>query len=285
VLAGMKVGATQIKSNDYHSLYSPQRLELYERELQARRATGQPMRPGVQVVVPMAGRGERFAKAGFDLPKPFIDVAGRPMIERVMDNLAMPGARFTVIARRETLEHPASSTLERSGVTTVAIDTPTEGAACSVLLARRHLSADAPLLIANCDQIVDVDFERFVADCHDRDLDGSILVFRDIHRDPKWSFAEVDAAGRVLRVAEKQPISELATVGLYYFRRASDFFDAAIDMIANNERVNGEFYVCPSYNHAIANGLKIGVVEVPAEAMHGLGTPEDLERYLAGAAT
>ncbi len=284
VLAGMKAGATQIRSNDYHSLYSPQRVELFERELQARRTSDEQTRPDVQVVVPMAGRGERFARAGYDLPKPYIDVAGRPMIERVMENLSMPAARFIAIAQREALEHPMASTLARPGVTTVAIDSATEGAACTVLLARRHLSRDAPLLIANCDQIVDMNFERFVADCHDRDLDGSILVFRDADWNPKWSFAEVDDSGRVVRVAEKQPISDLATVGLYYFRRAGDFIDAAIDMIANNERVNGEFYVCPSYNYAITNGLSIGVFEVPTEAMHGLGTPEDLERYLAGAA-
>jgi dTDP-glucose pyrophosphorylase len=283
ILAGLKVGTAAISGTEYHSLYSPQRLELYERDLQARRRTDSQARPAVQVIIPMAGLGERFAKAGYDLPKPYIDVAGRPMIARVMDNLAMTGGRFVIIARRETLEHPAVGALTHRGSApiTVAIDGPTEGAACTVLQARARISPDAPLLIANCDQIVDMDCERFVEDCQQRGLDGSILVFRDLARDPKWSFAEVDSAGRVLRVAEKQPISDLATVGLYYFRRAGDFFDAAIDMIARNERVNGEFYVCPVYNHAIANGLKIGVYEIAADAMHGLGTPEDLHRYLA----
>jgi len=282
ILAGLSVGAAPIRASDYHSLYSPQRVELYERALQARPKAPDIAPTGVQVVIPMAGLGERFARAGYALPKPYIDVAGRPMIERVMDNLAMPGGRFIVIARRETLDHPAAAPLARRGAATVAIERATEGAACTVLLARGRLAPDAPLLIANCDQIVDMDCGRFVQDCHERGLDGSILVFRDADRDPKWSFAEVDGAGRVIRVAEKQPISDLATVGLYYFRRAGDFLDAAIDMIARNERVNGEFYVCPVYNHAIANGLKIGVHEIPAEAMHGLGTPEDLERYLAG---
>ncbi len=115
----------------------------------------------------------------------------------------------------------------------------------------------------------------------DRGLDGSILVFRDDDRDPKWSFAEVDAGGIVVRVAEKQPISDLATVGIYLFRRGRDFVAAAADMIANNDRVNGEFYTCPVYNYAIRAGARVGVWEIPQTAMHGLGTPDDLDAFIA----
>jgi dTDP-glucose pyrophosphorylase len=114
----------------------------------------------------------------------------------------------------------------------------------------------------------------------DRGLDGSILVFRDLDRDPKWSFARVGANGHVLEVAEKKPISDLATVGIYLFTRGKDFVASAIDMIAQNERINNEFYTCPVYNYMIASGAKIGVYEVTVDAMHGLGTPEDLTEYL-----
>src|SRR5207249_4230233 len=121
----------------------------------------------------------------------------------------------------------------------------------------------------------------FLDDCSARGLDGSILVFRDPARNPKWSFAEVNGEGLVARVAEKKPISDLATVGIYFFSRSSDFFDAALDMIARNDRVNNEFYTCPVYNYMIANGRRIGIFEVPGSAMHGLGTPADLEGYVA----
>jgi dTDP-glucose pyrophosphorylase len=120
-----------------------------------------------------------------------------------------------------------------------------------------------------------------VDDARARGLDGSILCFRDPHLDPKWSFAKVDGRGRVVEVQEKKPISDLATVGLYYFRRACDFADAALDMIVRNDRTNNEFYVCPVYNYAIANGLNVGVHQIPMEAMHGVGTPADLETYVA----
>lgn len=283
ILSGLKVGAYTIPAAAYHSLYSPQRLELYERELQARRTAATGSRRDVQIVIPMAGLGVRFAEAGYTAPKPFIDVAGKPMIAKVMENLHVTDASYLLIARAETLGHETAKATDFEAlgkVGQIVIDAVTEGAACTVLLARTRLDPDAPLLIANCDQIIDFDCALFIEDCRRRNLDGSILVFRDLDRDPKWSFAKTDAGGIVTEVREKQPISDLATVGLYYFRRAGDFVDAAIDMIARNERVNGEFYVCPVYNHAIANGLRIGTYEIAASAMHGIGTPGDLDRYL-----
>ncbi|MNE15375.1 hypothetical protein D3C80_1082820 [compost metagenome] len=160
------------------------------------------------------------------------------------------------------------------------MDRLTEGTACTILLARQAFDAPAPLLVANSDQYVEFDVDAFVKDCHDRGLDGSILVFRDPHKDPKWSFARIGSDNLVLEVAEKKPISDLATVGVYLFARGDEFVSAAIDMIANNDRVNGEFYTCPVYNYMIRNGARIGVYEVPASAMHGLGTPADLATYL-----
>ncbi len=160
------------------------------------------------------------------------------------------------------------------------IDFVTEGAACTVLTSRRHLNPDAPLLIANCDQIVDFAVEDFIRDAITRDLDGSILCFKDKDRDPKWSFARINQQGLVDEVKEKVAISDNATVGIYYFKRASDFINAATDMIARNERTNNEFYVCPVYNDLIREGARIGIYMIAPEAMHGIGTPADLNTYL-----
>ena len=282
VLRGLNVRHLDMREENYHSFYSPQRLDHYARLLEAETLSRAASR-GPLVVIPMAGQGSRFAKAGYAKPKPFIDVAGKPMIEQVMENLATPGASYLLLARPEHLEAEpeAAAALETSGdVTFLQVDKLTEGAACTVLLARRLIDGYRPILIANCDQIVDFDCAEFIADCEQRGLDGSILCFRDAALDPKWSFARVGPDGLVEEVQEKKPISDLATVGLYYFARGSDFVDAAIDMIARNERVNGEFYVCPVYNYAIRQKKRIGVYEIPADAMHGIGTPEDLEQYL-----
>jgi dTDP-glucose pyrophosphorylase len=287
VLEGRKIASHRIDTGAYHSFYSPQKVQEYERRVQNRalldHAHERSAAPAkINVVIPMAGLGSRFAKAGYTKPKPFIDIAGRTMIELVMANLRLEGARYILLARKEHLEaepETVARVAAQGNVEFVSIDSVTEGAACTVLQARRLIDNPTPLLIANCDQFVDFSCEAFVTDCWTRGLDGSILCFRDSKRDPKWSFAQVGPSGLVTQVAEKIAISDLATVGLYLFRRGSDFVDGAIDMIARNERCNNEFYTCPVYNHVIRSGRRIGVHEIRFEDMHGLGVPDDLMEY------
>jgi len=247
--------------------------------LRGGRTGGSPQR--VTVIVPAAGEGSRFSKAGWKRPKPFLDVAGKPMVERVLQNVKPAGSKSVILVRGEHARDQdaiVTGFAEESEV--VLVDQVTEGTLCTVLLARRFMEDGSPVLVANSDQLVEFSVDAFVQDCLDRDLDGSILVFRDVNRDPKWSFARLDANGLVAEVAEKKPISDLATVGIYLFRRARDLVNAAADMIAQNDRVNNEFYTCPVYNYMITSGARIGVYEVPPKAMHGLGVPSDLEAYL-----
>lgn len=237
----------------------------------------------INIVVPMAGMGSRFASAGYAKPKPFIDVNGKPMIQRVLENLAYPGARYILIARKEHLEAEAELVrqIEREfNAVFLALDQLTEGTACTVLHARKFINNDEPLLIANSDQLVDMHIGDFIDDCSRRQLDGSILTFVDERRDPKWSFARTDDQGLVVEVQEKKAISEYATVGIYLYRRGRDFVDAAVDMFIARDRVNQEYYTCPTYNYAIRAGLRIGLYNIDVQQMHGLGTPEDLNAYL-----
>lgn len=237
----------------------------------------------INIVIPMAGQGSRFAKAGYEKPKPFIDVDGKPMIVRVLENLALSDARYILIARKEHIEKEVElvKQIEKEfNAIFIPIDKLTEGTACTVLYARKYINNDEPLLIANSDQIVDMNIADFIDDCKDRKLDGSILAFVDHFKDPKWSFAKLDENNLVIEVKEKVVISEFATVGIYLYSKGKDFVDASIDMIIENDRVNNEFYTCPTYNYAIKNGLKIGIYNIEFEQMHGIGTPEDLNIYL-----
>jgi NDP-sugar pyrophosphorylase family protein len=238
----------------------------------------------INVVIPMAGEGSRFVKAGFTKPKPFIDVVGKTMIERVIENLYIPEAQYILIARKSHLEREPEvvKAIESNyPARFIPIEHLTEGTACTVLFARKYINNDIPLLIANSDQIIDVNINDFIVDCADRNLDGSILTFVDPELNPKWSFAKVDESELVIEVQEKKPISKFATVGIYFFSQGRFFVDAATDMIIQNDRVNNEFYTCPSYNYAIKNGAKIGIFNMNFEQMHGIGTPEDLEKYLS----
>jgi NDP-sugar pyrophosphorylase family protein len=236
----------------------------------------------VNVIIPAAGEGSRFAKKGWLKPKPFIDVEGRPMIERVIENVTPYSADVCILLRNDHLRAFPAITLglKQQGHKIMSVPSVTEGTAATILLARHTFNNDQPLIVANSDQLVDFDVNLFLSDCSKRNLDGSIVVFQETSMDPKWSYVKVDNDGFVLKVAEKKVISNLATVGIYLFSRGSDFANAALDMILANDRVNNEFYTCPVYNYLIRHGQRIGVYEVPSTAMSGLGTPEDLEDFL-----
>ncbi len=228
--------------------------------------------PKLNIVVPMAGSGKRFADAGYTTPKPLIPVHGKPMIQLAVDSLKIKG-NFIFLVRERDLETCAFLKYTVPGSVLVPVKELTEGAACTTLLAESHIDNDNPLLIVNSDQHVDYDATRFFYLA--KDLDASMLVFPA--DDKKWSYAEVKN-GLVTRVAEKEVISSNATVGVYYWRRGSDYVKYVKQMIGKDIRVNGEFYVCPVFNEAIADGKRVGVFTV--KQMLGMGTPEDLERNL-----
>ena len=238
----------------------------------------------LNIVVPMAGAGSRFAGCGFQDPKPLIPVQGVPMIQLVIKNLRPTTAhRFFFICQRA---HIAQYGLTRllpqwaPNCEVIGVDGLTEGAACTVLAAQRFIDNADPLMIANSDQWVNCAIDAYLADMVRGDFDGYIMTMSAT--DPKWSFVGLDANGRVERVVEKQVISKEATVGIYNFRQGRDFVASAHGMIAQNQRVNGEFYVAPVYNSLIAQGQRVGIYNVGEEAdgMHGLGTPADLALFL-----
>ena len=232
----------------------------------------------LNVLIPMAGAGSRFEKAGYTFPKPLIDVKGEPMIKVVTDNLNVE-ANFIYIVQKTHREKYNLDTLLNlisPNCKIVEVDGLTEGAACTTLLAKEIINNDQPLVMANSDQFIDWDSNEFLYKMNETGADGGIVTFRSTH--PKWSFAKIDDLGFVTEVAEKNPISDIATVGVYYWKRGSDYVKYAEQMIEKNKRVNNEFYVCPVFNEAIEGGSKIRIFEI--EKMWGLGTPEDLEVFL-----
>lgn len=232
----------------------------------------------LNVLIPMAGAGSRFEQAGYTFPKPLIDVKGKPMIQVVVDNLNIDANYIYVVqkAHREKYNLDTLLNLITPNCKIVETDGLTEGAACTALLAKEYIDNDSPLFFANSDQFVQWDSNEFLYKMNETQADGGIVTFKAIH--PKWSFAKVDDRGYVTEVAEKNPISDKATVGYYYWKNGSDFVKYAERMIELNKRVNNEFYVCPVFNEAIADSKIIRTFDV--KGMWGLGTPEDLKHYL-----
>ena len=160
----------------------------------------------------------------------------------------------------------------------IEVDGLTEGAACTVLLAKEYIDNDNQMILTNSDQFIEWDSTEFMYQMNEKGYDGGIICFEATH--PKWSFAKTDENGIITEVAEKKPISNQATAGIYYWKHGSDFVKSAEQMIAKNIRVNNEFYVCPTYNEMIQEGKVIYNYQISADKMWGLGTPEDLNYYL-----
>jgi NDP-sugar pyrophosphorylase family protein len=238
----------------------------------------------LNIVVPMAGRGSRFAEAGYKDPKPLIDVHGKHMIEVVINNLT-PSCehRFIFVCQEEHVKAYKLDTIFANACENfevVTINGITEGAAITVLKARGYFDNEQPLMIANSDQWVDVNINDYLQDMEQRKLDGSMLTMKA--DDSKWSYAKVDNSGFVSEVVEKVVISDEATVGIYNFAKGSDFCHFADYMVEQDIRSNGEFYVAPVYSYMADKGKKIGVFNIGEEAngMHGLGIPSDLNSFL-----
>jgi HAD superfamily hydrolase (TIGR01509 family) len=232
----------------------------------------------LNILIPMAGAGSRFQQAGYTFPKPLIEVNNKPMIQVVVENLNIDANYIYVVQKshREKYNLDTMLNLITPGCKIVEVDVLTEGAACTALLAKDFINNDNPLFFANSDQFVEWDSNEFMYKMQESNCDGGIVTFKATH--PKWSFARIDDNGFVTEVAEKNPISDNATVGFYYWKHGSDFVKYAEQMIEKNIRVNNEFYVCPVYNQAIEDSKKIRIFE--SGKMWGLGTPEDLKFYL-----
>ena len=232
----------------------------------------------MKIVVPMAGAGSRFETAGYTFPKPLIEVQGEPMIAKVVKNLNLQGQYIFLVQKTHYEKYNLQGllTLIAPNCKIVQIDGLTEGAACTVLKAKEYINNNEPLIIANSDQYIKWNSFETISSFNHKDADGGILSFTSVH--PKHSFAKVDSNGYVTEVAEKNPISNIATVGYYFWKNGSDFVKYAEQMIKNNIRVNNEFYVCPVFNEAIKDFKQLRIYNT--KAMWGLGTPEDLHYFL-----
>lgn len=238
----------------------------------------------IQVVIPMAGLGTRFAEAGYPAAKPLLPIHGEPMFKVVMANLLTEQvATVTVIAQAAWRIRPMIEDLNENlaqEVRLIEIDYITSGPADTVELSRPYLNSDWPVVTANSDQYVDAMLDDFYDEVLEDGVAGCIIAMED--SDPKWSYAAVSADGTVAEVREKKVISPFATVGIYGFESAALMFDAFDEMRHLHDTVNGEFYVAPAYNRIIERGRQVTLTNLGpvSSVMHGMGIPEDYERFL-----
>lgn len=237
----------------------------------------------MNILILMAGGSEKFEQAGYLYPKNLIEVAGKPVVEHIVETthiLNREGNRFVfAVNKEECVRYHTGAVIKLllPNAEVLKVSQQTAGAACTALLAIDFINNDEPLLIINGDIVGDFRFDDAVNEFVERDLDGGILVFSGIH--PRWSYVKCNEEGFVVETAEKRPISRHATVGIYYFRKGKDFVETAMEMIKKDAQVDGRFFVCPSYNEMILQQKKIGVFEIARESYYSLATPQGLATY------
>lgn len=225
----------------------------------------------MKLIMPMAGDGSRFAEAGYQKPKPLIDVNGLPMFVHSVNCIGIEFEEKIFITKKEhNLDELIWDWFPEAHV--IQVEERTEGTACTLMLAEEHWYDGSSIFVSNCDQHVE-----WNGDTSWMEFDGAIATFDCPDKHPKWSYAQTDENGWVTRVAEKDPISELATVGWYYWKDGRQFEKSVLEMIEADDRVNGEFYTCPTYNYLLKQGCGVRTFEV--NSMQGIGTPEDLELW------
>lgn len=234
----------------------------------------------MKIIIPMAGRGSRFAKLGYEKPKPLIPIStfgGIPMIQAVVNNMQLNGEHIFIVQKEHCEKYELDKFLKSicSNCKVIMIDGITEGAACTVLLAKEHINNDEPILIINSDQYIDWNRNEFIRKTS-MGNDGCIFAFNT--NNPNCSYVKLNSEGFVTEAVEKKQISDTGTVGIYYWNKGSEFVKYANQMIQKNIRTNNEFYICPVYQEAINDGKKITTFDVIRN--WSLGTPEDLSYFV-----
>jgi dTDP-glucose pyrophosphorylase len=231
----------------------------------------------------MAGKGSRFSNAGFRDPKPLIKINNKYMIEGVVENLRpKSNHKFIFICQQQHMDNYNLKDLLGNiapNSIVIPIDNYTEGAACTVLLARKYINNDDELMIANSDQWVDISIDDYLSSIRTNNYHGQIMTMTA--NDPKWSYVKLDGNKNVINVVEKKVVSNEATVGIYNFKKGKDFCFAADQMIHKKLRVNNEYYVAPCYNELLELEYRVGIYNIGSDSsgMYGLGTPEDLDTF------
>jgi choline kinase len=231
----------------------------------------------MNILIPLAGRGERFVNGGYQTPKPLIEINGKTLIECAVETLDLEGTYIFIVNQKHCDHYDLHSLLNRLSPNChiVITDTITEGPACSALLAKQFITQDE-LVIANCDQIMDWESQLFVNTA--RFYDGCVVTYTE--NTPKNSYARLGPKGLVTEIREKQVISNISLNGIHYWKDGLKFIQSARDMINADERYNNEFYIGPTYNYLINQGGRVGIHHIPNQQHHAVGVPEDLNRYL-----
>jgi len=234
----------------------------------------------MNIVIPMAGRGERFLKDGYTKPKPLIRFNEKTMIEYAIESIKLTGQYIFIVYKYsdENLNKELDKILRKYSDKIISIDYITEGPASSALLAKDYINNDDPLIITNCDQIMEWDSGDFYRFINQSNLDGLVVTYDS--NTPKNSYVRLNDWGLAEKFSEKEVISNNSLNGIHYWKKGKYFVESTIQMIEKDIRCNNEFYISLTYNEMIDNEMNVGVYHIDSNQHNAVGTPEDLEAYI-----
>lgn len=234
----------------------------------------------INIVIPMAGAGSRFKIAGYEVPKPFIEFNNKMMIEHVLSAFDKISAKFILVLQEKFLEEQKEQ-LEllklKHNVSFVTVPKLTMGAAITALAAHKEIDPQYDIIFADSDNIFKKeDIINFIQSARDNDFAGSLLTFNS--NKPCYSYVKTNKNGLLIETKEKEPISNHAITGVYYFKNLELFKDSVIDLVVENDLAKGEFYMSNVYNHLKKINSNIGIFDI--QHFDCVGTPEQLNEYI-----
>ena len=240
----------------------------------------------LNILIPLGTTSKFFEGTAYPYPKPLIEISGKPIIQRVIENLSqiMEEKRFIFILREEDcLHHHLDSTvrlLAGEDAVIIKIQRETKGAVCSALLAIDIIANENPLIIANGDQLFDVNLNEYLVRFKAEKADAGCLYFESVH--PRWSFVRVDEKDNIIETAEKNPISKKAIAGFFYFSHGRNFVEPAFRMIRKDAHVNGQFFIAPVLNELVLENKCLRAFSIPTESFHTFYSPQKIKEFELG---
>lgn len=235
----------------------------------------------LKIIIPLAGSSELFSNAGYFYPKPLIEVNGLPMIEMVLQNpLAMEVEKsfIFIIKEDDAKKFHLDNTLKilSPNCEIIKLSNDTKGGLCSVLMAIDKIANDDEILILNGDQIIDLSLNTIYHDWKSNNADAGLITFNSVH--PRWAYARL-VDGEVVQTAEKNPISNFAIAGAYYFKNSSEFFDSAFKSIKEGVHLDGMFYISPVVNQYVLRAKKVFAYKIDNKQYHLFYSPQILQEF------
>lgn len=235
----------------------------------------------MNIVIPMAGLGTRFKNAGVTIPKPLVIVDGKTLIEHSVTSLNIPGKYYFITREYENKEYNDQIVKIFDSLnidyTEIRLNHNQRGAADAALEAIDYINNDEPLIVTNCDQILQWDSQKFLTTIQSKNPDGAVVLYRS--NSNKDSYAKI-VDNKIIKIVEKDPISEDALIGVHYWKRGKDFVVSAKLSLMDHAWDKKESYVSETYNHLINEGMYIYPYTIPNNEYICLGTPEHVEEYL-----